>query len=217
MNTLKTSPVLIAVLALALPWTVRPNDGGTSNRPDNIVALEDVIVNFGDPVTLVGTGNEVLVPDDTTVRKDGSVAFIVNGPGHGIAIYPVSKNTTREDITAQLCSHDPATATCLDPVFANENHTIVDARGNTVIVTETNPPVTRIDDPTDRLLATSTQIGNLPGVFLTGTTATAAGTQLQFRFAKSGRYLVVCMNRNHFLSNWMFGFINVVGDDDGHQ
>ena len=35
-------------------------------------------------------------------------------------------------------------------------------------------------------------------------------------FAKNGRYLAVCMNRNHFLSNWMFGFINVVGDDDGN-
>ena len=40
-------------------------------------------------------------------------------------------------------------------------------------------------------------------------TATTTATHLQFRFAKSGRYLVICMNRNHYLSNWMFGFVTV--------
>jgi hypothetical protein len=79
-------------------------------------------------------------------------------------------------------------------------------------VTGTNPPFQRVDDPTDRLLATSTQIGNLPGVFLTGTTATTTGTQLQVRFEKSGRFLVVCMNRGHYLASWMFGFVNVAAD-----
>jgi hypothetical protein len=76
-------------------------------------------------------------------------------------------------------------------------------------MTGTNPPFQRVDDPTDRLLATSTQIENVPGVFLTGATETTAGTQIQFRFTKSGRYLAVCMNRNHYLANWMFGFIDV--------
>jgi hypothetical protein len=51
-------------------------------------------------------------------------------------------------------------------------------------------------------------------VFLTGSTATTTGTQLQFRFAKSGRYLAICMNRSHYLANWMFGFISFVGNDD---
>jgi hypothetical protein len=49
-----------------------------------------------------------------------------------------------------------------------------------------------------------------------GTTATgtgAAGGQLiTYRFLKTGRYLVHCMNRVHFLNDWMFGFVNVVGD-----
>ena len=36
------------------------------------------------------------------------------------------------------------------------------------------------------------------------------GTRLQVRFEKSGRYLVVCMNRGHYLANWMFGFVTVV-------
>jgi hypothetical protein len=26
---------------------------------------------------------------------------------------------------------------------------------------------------------------------------------------------VICMNRVHFLNDWMFGFVNVVGGDDG--
>ena len=69
------------------------------------------------------------------------------------------------------------------------------------------PPFQRVDDSTDRLLPTSTQIGNLACVFLTGT-ATTTGTQLQIRFAQTGRYLVVCMNRNYFLANWMFGFVS---------
>jgi hypothetical protein len=29
---------------------------------------------------------------------------------------------------------------------------------------------------------------------------------------KTGRYLVVCMNRAHFLNDHMFGFVNVVGE-----
>jgi hypothetical protein len=101
------------------------------------------------------------------------------------------------------------TKACTDATFANSDHTIRDSKDSVVIVTGTNPPFQRVDDPTDRLLATSTQIGNLAGVFLTGTTATTTATQLQVRFSQKGRFLVVCMNRSHYLSNWMFGFINV--------
>jgi hypothetical protein len=215
MNNIRTIPVLIAALALAFPLTVKTTDGEQDNGHDKNTAPYDAIVNFGDPVTLTGAGNQVLVPNDTTIRTGGTITFIVNGGGHGIAIYPVSKNTTREDITAQLCIHDPTTNTCIDPVFANADHTIRDGKDDVVIVTGTNPPFQRVDDPTDRLLATSTQIGDLPGPFLTGATATTPGTQLQMRFARKGRYLAVCMNRNHYLANWMFGFISVVsGDDD---
>ena len=74
-----------------------------------------------------------------------------------------------------------------------------------------NPPFARIDDPTERLFATSIQIGAVPTAFLTGTTATAVGTAVQYRFTATGRFLVMCVNRNHGLSNWMFGFVTVVG------
>src|SRR4029453_14808407 len=106
------------------------------------------------------------------------------------------------------------TNACAHQTFAKADHTILDGKSNVIIVTGPNPPVQRVDDPANRLLATSTQIGNLPGVFLTGTTATPTATQLQVRFEKDGRFLVLCMNRNHYLSNWMFGFVTVGGDDD---
>jgi len=210
MKSRRTTLVLTAALALALPLTVWTDDRGGNNDQNKDTTPQDARVDFGDPITLVGAGNQVLVPDDTTIRKGGTITFVVNGGGHGIAIYPVSENTTREDITQQLCAHGPA-GLCVDPTFANADHTTLDGKGNVVIVTGTNPPVQRVDDPTGRLLATSTQIGDLAGVFLTGSTATTAGTQLQFRFDKTGRYLAVCMNRSHYLASWMFGFINVVG------
>jgi plastocyanin len=202
-------PVVAAfALAFAFPLTVRTDDNGNDEKPP-----ADIIVNFGDPVALAGAANQVVLPEEATIRKGGTVTFVVNGGGHGIAIYPVSKDTTRADIAAQLCTHDPVTHACTDPTFANAGHTILDGKNNVVIVTGTNPPFQRVDDPTDRLLATSTQIGDVAGVFLAGTTATTAGTHLQVRFEKNGRFLVVCMNRNHYLSNWMFGFVDVEGND----
>ena len=41
--------------------------------------------------------------------------------------------------------------------------------------------------------------------------ATSNGQLISYRFLKTGRYLVICMNRVHFLNDWMFGFVNVVG------
>jgi len=48
------------------------------------------------------------------------------------------------------------------------------------------------------------------GTTPTGTTSTG-GQLVTYRFLKTGRYLVICMNRNHFLNDWMFGFVNVTG------
>lgn len=208
MTTRRTVPFVIPALALtsAIALTATPHDTDADNN-----APLDVVVNFGDPNTLAGAANQVVVPDEATISKDGTVTFVVNGGGHGIAIYPVSDNTTREDITAQLCAHDPVTNACTDAVLANADHTIRDGKDNVIIVTGTNPPFQRVDDSTDRLLATSTQIDGVAGAFLTGTTSTDIATQMQVRFPKHGRFLVICMNRNHFLSNWMFGFVNVVG------
>jgi hypothetical protein len=37
------------------------------------------------------------------------------------------------------------------------------------------------------------------------------GQLITYSFLKTGRYLVICMNRSHLLNDWMFGFVNVVG------
>ena len=38
---------------------------------------------------------------------------------------------------------------------------------------------------------------------------TSNGQLITYRFLTPGRYLVICMNRVHFLNDWMFGFVNV--------
>jgi hypothetical protein len=38
------------------------------------------------------------------------------------------------------------------------------------------------------------------------------GELLTYQFLKTGRYLVICMNRSHLLNDWMFGFVNVTGE-----
>jgi hypothetical protein len=101
----------------------------------------------------------------------------------------------------------------------------------------TNP---RVDDiqHSERLLATSGRAAgdtsptgpNQAGAFLAGSTPPVAanpnatppvvaspgnpGNRINVRFLKTGRYLVICMNRAHSLNDHMFGFVNVVDDDD---
>ena len=221
MNRLRAIPVLGVVLALGAAVQITGRAAGSSQESNHEQAVPDALVNFGSPQpqpTPVQKANQ-LVPDEVTINKGGTVTFRVNGGGHGIAIYPVSKNTTRDDITSQLCVHDAATGLCDTTKFsANGEHEIVDGKGNLIIDTGINPPVARVDDPTDRLLATATIVvesNNVltPGAFHTGTSPgppVTAGTQIQYRFEKTGRYLVICMNRNHYLNDWMFGFVDVV-------
>jgi hypothetical protein len=98
-----------------------------------------------------------------------------------------------------------------------------------IAATPTTPAIVianpRVDDTehTHRLLATSGRAtgdatapgANPAGAFLTGSAAPATpGNRIQVRFLKTGRYLVICMNRAHSLNDHMFGFVNVVGDDE---
>src|SRR5262245_28844918 len=132
MTSRRTVPIVAAALGLALafPLTVR-----TDERDNQ--APQDVIIDFGAPQPQpAGAASLVVVPDEASIRKGGTATFRVNGTNHGIAIYPVSKRTTREEITAQLCPHD-ATGVCTTPTFANDDHTIIDGKGNVVIVTGT--------------------------------------------------------------------------------
>ncbi|HYS27765.1 MAG TPA: hypothetical protein VEP46_19290, partial [Vicinamibacterales bacterium] len=96
-------------LTLALPVLGRADgkDGKDNDRP-----AKEWTVNFGQPTPQTpdaattppappSAGAAVthfLDPNDLTIVKGDSVNFIVNGGGHGIAIHPVSKKTTRADI-----------------------------------------------------------------------------------------------------------------------
>jgi hypothetical protein len=224
----------------------------------------------GIPGTPDNSSTHFLLPDDVAVRKGGAVTFIVNGGGHAIAIHPVSKKTTREDIAEQLCQGGtneadrrgrnavcngtiitgnvdvngvPTTVTGTD----NLNYTIVDGKGDVIIVTgfnlspATSAPATTIANPrvddivhTHPLLQTSGRspgdtanppaIANNPaGAFLTGTAinpvtgAQTPGNRIRVRFDSTGRYLVICMNRSHLLNDHMFGFVDVVGEGNDEQ
>jgi hypothetical protein len=176
----------------------------------------DVVVHFGlnqFPQPAPGApaaAFHVLVPDDVTIRKGGTVTFQVNGGGHGIAIYPVSRNTRREHIEEDLCPGGPG-GVCTGAT-ANIRYVITDGKGDLVIDSDVNPPENRVNYQPHRLMAAGA------GSFLTGANPLATppvpGNQVQYRFAKTGRFLVICMNRGHSLNDWMFGFVNVVGDDD---
>jgi hypothetical protein len=83
MKIRQTIPLVSATLLLTLAF---PLNARTGRDQDN------VIVNFGDPVTLAGAGNQVVVPDEVSIGKGGTVTFVVYGGGHGIALYPVSKD-----------------------------------------------------------------------------------------------------------------------------
>ena len=220
MKSGRRSIVVGAMLAVAVAF---PTIAGANDSDDKDLkrprAVQDAFVQFGQPQPQSTDPAEThfLLPDDVRIFRGGTVTFVVNGGGHGIGIYPVSRNTTREDIELQLCQGGP---TVCNPAAGthNINYVIKDGRDKVIIVTGTNLQFARVDDPTNRLLSTSGQFVNeggmtVVGAFLVGTTATATGNHIQVRLTKPGRYLVVCQNRNHYLNNHMFGFVTVVDDD----
>jgi len=210
----------VVSLAAALP-VAGGQDHNDKDKDKQNAAPKDIVVEFGQPLPQSAdpAATRILVPDDATVREGGTVTFVVNGGGHGLAIYPVSRNTTREDISEDLCQGGPTLCNAATGT-ANLDYKIVDGRHHLVIDTDTAANQPRIDDPFHRLLSTSGSIPGQPvtaGAFLVGTTATATGTRIQYQFMKEGRYLVICQNRGHLINDWMFGFVNVVDKDDDHD
>jgi hypothetical protein len=183
--------------------------GATANQDlTDKPAVEDAVVNFGAVQPQPAPpAHHVLVPNEVTIVKGGTVTFIINGPGHGIAIYPVSKNTTRAHIEEDLCQDGPTA--CAARAAGRDRYLITDGDGRTVIDTDTNPPERFINYAPGQLMSAGT------GVFLIGSGFTppatfTLGTELRYRFAEDGRYLVICVNRAHTINDWMFGFVNVV-------
>jgi len=234
---------LIAAAVAAAPLISRAQNGDLTHQQP---ATPSASVDFGvlavgpigpDPCVQSGTGIggpadkcayhlHHLTPEEVTIEKGGEVTFQVHGGGHAMAILEVSKNTTRDDIGQFLCPGtdphtiaDPTQHTCnLSATNANAQHTILDGKGDVVIVASENlsnvHPDNRVWSEPGRLMsAGGVQFLN-GGTTPTGIGATG-GQLITYRFLKTGRYLVHCMNRTHFLNDWMFGFVNVTGPDGG--
>jgi hypothetical protein len=163
-----------------------------------------------------------LTPEETTIKQGGEVTFQIHGGGHGFAIYEVSKDTTRADLGQFLCEGDdpktiehPQDHVCnLSAANANKVHEVKDGHGQVVIVARQNVtnahPDNRVWSPENRLVSS----GGMQ--FLNGGTVPAGpgsnGQLITYQFLKNGRYLVLCINRVHFLNDWMFGFVNVTAE-----
>jgi hypothetical protein len=164
-----------------------------------------------------------LTPEEVTIARGGQVTFQIHNGGHGIIVYEVSKDTTRDQIGQFFCAGvdpervaNPALLNCnLNATNANASHVIKDGDGDIVIVVAPNLtnafPDNRVWSEPGRLMSAGGR------QFLNGGTIpagpTSDGQLVSYRFLKPGRYLVSCMNRTHALNDWMFGFVNVVGDD----
>jgi hypothetical protein len=183
---------------------------------------------FGGPTDPCAYRIHLLIPNQVTVAKGGEVRFNIHGGGHGFAIYRVSRNTTREHIGEQLCfGRDPAdippdqaaSHNCNGPLgngaAANSARDVTDARDHVVLVVPQNIPPGTFPD-TNRVWYEPGRLmsANAPAFLQGGTAAAPVGEILTYRFLKPGRYLVLCGNRSHFFNDWMFGFVDVEGNDD---
>jgi hypothetical protein len=164
----------------------------------------------------------ILTPEETTIRTGGEVTFQMHGAAHSMAIYRVDRNTTRDEVGQFLCpGEDPADSPDFHPcstagaLNATAAHVIYDGDGDVVIVAAPNVtnahPDNRVWSTPGRLMSSG---GHLPlngGTIPAGPTSN--GQLLTHRFLKPGRYLVICMQRSHFLNDWMFGFVNVTDEE----
>jgi hypothetical protein len=242
-NEMKTRHALaaaVSTIALMLPVPAWAQNGDlTHTHP----AVPDAAVDFGvlptgplGPAPCLQSGGiggpadpcaykiHNLTPEEVTITKDGQVTFQIHGGGHAMAIYEVSKDTTRDEVGQFLCAgFDPADLETPDLHFcnlsasnANAMHVITDGHGDVVIVAAPNLTNTH---PDNRVWSEPGRLMSAGGhQFLNGGTIpagpTSNGQLVTYRFLKTGRYLVICMNRVHFLNDWMFGFVNVVGGTD---
>lgn len=228
-----------AALVLAIPMLTRAHDDD-QNHKHGVAA--DAAVDFGVlPLAPIGPppclqsgaiGGPAdpcsyklhhLVPEEVTIAKGGQVTFQIHGGGHGLQIYQVSKNTTRDGIGQFLCNGmdpetiaDPALHGCnLSALNANGAHVVADGKGDVVILVSPNVTNTHPDNRVwyepGRLMSAGGQQFLNGGTIPAGTTSN--GQLVTYRFLKTGRYLITCMNRVHFLNDWMFGFVNVSDGD----
>jgi hypothetical protein len=228
--------VAIAIVALPVPSFAQHHGDLTHGQPAAVSAAVDFGVlplaplgplpclqsgAIGGPADPCAYKLHILTPEETTVVKGGQVTFQIHGGGHGFAIYEVSKDTTREEIGQFLCPGadpatiaDPAQHHCdLSDANATAQHIVADGHGDVVIVAA--PNVTNLH-PDNRVWSEPGRLASIGGMqFLNGGTipagANSNGQLVTYQFLKTGRYVVLCINRVHFLNDWMFGFVNVTG------
>ena len=204
---------LAMVLAVTVAFSV-----AAVIEAQNELLTNTTVINFG-PINSTAAPMSpplhVVVPDSATIGKGETVTFMVNGGGHGVAIYPVSNHTTRADILEGLCN--PHGLACAD-LTAQRAYLVTDAKGDVIVDIPTDPlppgpthaPV--FDYQPGRVFGA---MGGVPGPFLNGAvglaTPPAQGVRFQHRFDKTGRFLVICMNRVHAARDHMFALIDVVG------
>ena len=176
---MRSRPSSIVVFGAALALTLAFRATGIADDHDkdrDRRVAKDAVVHFGQPQPqdANGAATHFVFPDDVTIRKAGTVNFVVEGGGHGIAIHVVNKRTTREDIAADLCqgglNEDDRvgrSAVCNGTVVVggivgtqNLAYQITDGREHLVIDVPENTATTpnpRVDDTehSERLLSTS--------------------------------------------------------------
>ena len=101
---------IAAACSLAVAFPLRGTAKDKDNDDANVVVQHDAVVQFGQTQPQPGGATtHFLDPDDVTIVEGGTVTFVVNGGGHGVAIYKVAKKTTRDDIWPDLCNTPTAT------------------------------------------------------------------------------------------------------------
>lgn len=199
---------------------------------------DDLTINKGDTVTFVvnGGGHGIAIHRvNKKTTRDDIAADLCQGPAGTAENDRAARATVCNGATVTLVDVN-GTPTMVTGT-QNLDYSITDAKDDVVIHTGFNltaansNPATVIDNPrvddtdnSERLLGTSGRApaadtsapaANKAGAFLAGTAPPATpGNRIQVRFQKTGRFLVICMNRGHSLNDHMFGFVNVVDDDD---
>jgi plastocyanin len=161
----KTRVIVVAVVAaLAFPAVGRADDKGKDK--DKVEAVQDATVHFampqpqppqaGVPGSPDNASTHFLLPDDVTITKGGTVNFVVNGGGHGIAIHEVNKKTTRDDIAGDLCQGpagtDEADRRARNAVCKATIQNMVTIDGTTILLNGTENLNYRIRDAKGRLV-----------------------------------------------------------------
>jgi len=153
------------VFGVALALTLAHPTIGWTDGNDQVQPIPHAVVDFGQPQpqSTPASATHFLQPvggekdGEVTIFKDGTVTFRVNGGGHGVAVYKVNKNTTRDDIIGTTADGLCPTRSGCPAAFAATAHTLRDAGGNVVLEVGTNPPVARMDDA-GRILVGTTAI-----------------------------------------------------------